>query len=289
MNTDNSTKYVDGFIHELEQFLDKLVELMPVPTLKKIIAKLPQLNKRTLMKKFYERTKNNKERIMKRDTTLFKTPWNIIPELNISLFWDNLPDHKQEIWETLTKLSIYCSIIYGDKEQRIPAQTLDVNSFVKEMKNNETSEGDMMTQAMTKVKQVVNSSVEPEVSGVMNDLIDGICTDLKTTDITKGNLMENIMGIAMKHPLKLDNMQEFPIDKLMSSAQKLMKNLGMPALDLQNMVKNIADAPPDKAMDAAHEIAQKLGIQELPKLDNNGNISQEQMNGMMKNFDLSKL
>lgn len=305
MSQEDSNKYISGFSHELEVFLDKLAELLPTEEIRKIVDKFPQLNKKKLLIKYYERTHQFKDRLTKRDETLFTKSWFVIPELDISFFWENLPSHHQLIMSTLTKLSIYSSIVADNERKNKQTKSieqhkpLDMNTFIADMKKDTCDpslNGNSMSQVMDSVKKVVNSSVDPAVSGLMNGLIEGIGEDLKNTDLTKGNLMENIMNIAMKHPLQIKDEKDFPIDKLLSSAQSLMKNLGLPAIDLQGLAQRAADVAennnsPEEVMKPVKEIAEQMGIHNLPTPNSNmtENDLVKMTQSMMKNMDINAL
>lgn len=275
MNTTETSKYIDGFSRDFSEFLTKMQKLMPCEEINKIIDKYPKLNKRKLIEKYHERTDKFADNIKKHDETLFNTSWYIIPEFDISFFWENLPEYRNDIWKILTKLSIYCSIIFNKQETRQSTPKLDIMALSSEIKkaDDETKDGgNMMTQAVSKVKDVIGDAIDPEVSGVVTNLIDKIGADLKNVDFTKGNFMENIVGLAMKHPLELEtNGKEIPIDKLLSSAQNLMKKMGLPSIDLQGMVEKAGEGNADAAMQQLQQLAQNFGLDmsKLPKLDAN--------------------
>jgi hypothetical protein len=86
----------------------------------------------------------------------------------------------------------------------------------------------------------------------------------------------------MKHPLKIDGDEKnFPVDKLLSSAQKIMKSLGMPAIDFQKLTKG------DDTTSQIQNIGKNLGIEGLEK-SSETELTQEKLlqlsQSMMKNL-----
>ena len=118
MEQSNINKYVKGFSNELLNFLVYIDDLIPTETTQKIISKYEKLNMMKLIKRYRNTVISLKDRITARDVTIFSSPLFIVPEFNMSFFWNNLPDkNKDHVWEVLSRLIIYCNIVENNNTQ----------------------------------------------------------------------------------------------------------------------------------------------------------------------------
>jgi hypothetical protein len=278
-------KYLSGFSDELLNLIFFAEEMMPTSETKKIINAYSKLDKKKLLEKFNTNLSQYKERINKRDTTLFTRDLYVIPEFNISRFWVNATtDGKERIWIALTKLLIYNSIMHGnipsstsppqidpkhskichqEKEKtnelnpyigiKVNPEEVSVGNMMNEMKEAESSGNPLMNALKDKlndpelveklkhiddkelssmtsdVKQIMAPYVDdPNVSGLMDNMLQNITAELKNTDMSNGNIFDNMVKIAekMSHKLAADTKTgAIDPDKLLKSTQGMMKEM----------------------------------------------------------------
>jgi len=260
---------------------------MPSDTVSKIIQNYEKISKDKLIQRYHRYIEPLNDKLSHNDYTIFEHELYIIPELDVSLFWNNLPqDKRKRIWDTLRRLQICSRIIVssqndeknksdekevkkevviekskdefdlfkgvgsdGEKismdtmEEEIDAGKVDGNPIMRMIKDkmnpDEISKqlqnvDKKQIQQMTKeVQQIISPHVnDPEVSGMLGDLIGDIGTELQQTDLSKGDLFENIMGIASKISTKMEkdkNINKCSPDKLLAPMQSLMKQIGLPS------------------------------------------------------------
>lgn len=82
------------------------------------------------------------------------------------------------------------------------------------------------------VKKIFDPHIsDPEVSGLFGNMINDIGNELKSTDLSKGDLFENILHIAEKMSQKMttdaSNNKCSP-EKLLNATQNVMKDMGLP-------------------------------------------------------------
>ena len=116
-------KYIDGFKTELSKFMLTINELMPSETTEYVLSKFPQLNMMKIITRFYKIMTPLKDKLTKHDPSMFENKLFIVPEFNISFFWENLPQQHQYILSILQRLLIYSNIIMDNSPQSTETTT----------------------------------------------------------------------------------------------------------------------------------------------------------------------
>jgi hypothetical protein len=288
MDLTTINKYTKGFSNELLNLIVFIEELIPTETTQNILSKYPKINTARIIKRYHGIMNPVKGKLTNRDVTIFSKPLFIIPEFNISFFWENLPeDKKNNVWEKLSRLLIYSNIIIDStpREQRVgeqnstsmskqlvkKGQTKEVNPFVGIGENNtdisvsslqkEVESGkvdgnpimkalknklnidelsnqlknvdkDSISQMTEEVRKIITPNVDdPQVSGLIGEMLTNIGDELKNSDLSNGNLFETMLQIAEKMSTKLANdasSNKCSPEKLLASTQSIMKSIGMP-------------------------------------------------------------
>ena len=110
----------------------------------------------------------------------------------------------------------------------------------------------LLSQVPDMIQGMLGGQSDPAMKSMLTEMVKGVGTELKTTDITKGNMMENLFGVAQKLSQKfatdVSNGADLPIDKLVASTQNLMKNMGLPQnaseinpVQLMGMLANLSN------------------------------------------------
>lgn len=287
MNNSVIEKYTDGFMTELYEFLKWLQEVMPTEQVMKIISLFEKINKRKIISRYYIITNTLSEQIKNKDSNIFNKELFIIPEIDISFFWHNLPvDKQKKIWYVMHRLLIYSQIIVQHSTPKpqnevenkqinnetnceqnedidlmkgvgtngtgasldtlgceIDAGAEDGNPLLKmvmdKMNPKEISkqlknvDKDTISSMTDEVQKIIAPHInDPEVSGMLGNMLNDISDELQHTDLSKGDLFENIMGIANKLSTKMkdnDKLDNCTPDKLLAPIQSLMKQIGLPS------------------------------------------------------------
>jgi hypothetical protein len=280
-------KYTDGFMTELFEFLKWLQEVMPTDQVMKIITLFDKINKQKIITRYYMITRELSEQIKTKDARIFNKELFIVPEIDISFFWKNLPSDKQKkVWYVMHRLLIYSQIII---QQSCPTQQNKTEKTHSKDENNEERDDDidlmkgvgmngtgasldtlgdeidagaedgnpLLKMVMDKMnpdeiskqlKNVDKNTIsnmtgevqkiiaphinDPEVSGMLGNMLNDIGDELQHTDLSKGDLFENIMGIANKLSTKMkddDKLGNCTPDKLLAPMQSLMRQMGLPS------------------------------------------------------------
>lgn len=115
MANSNVDKYTERFSSELYDFLIFLDKLVPQERTQQIIGKYEKLSIIKIAGRYNKIITQRKDLISKRDQSIFEKPFFIIPEVDLSFYWNNIPNtHHKIIWDTLTKLLICSNIILGE-------------------------------------------------------------------------------------------------------------------------------------------------------------------------------
>lgn len=117
------SKYVNGFKTELSKFMLTINELMPSETTEYVFSKFPQLNMMKIITRFHKIMTPLKDKLTKHDPSMFENKLFIVPEFNISFFWENLPQHHQYIFSSLQRLLIYSNIVVDNSPQSTETTT----------------------------------------------------------------------------------------------------------------------------------------------------------------------
>jgi hypothetical protein len=271
-------KYQKGFSDELLNFLSYIDEIIPTEKTQMIINKYPKLNMTKLISRYAKIMQPLKEQLTNKDVSIFQKQLFIIPEFNVSFFWENLPDeNKSKVWETLSRLLIYCNIILNNKTEEKP--NLSNNPFfgvkgsnlsvsnIKESVNKSQSDSNPILQMLTdnlkidkdklqnldeetitkmtsEVKNMISPHVDNDVSDLVENMVSGIGEELKNVDLTNGDIFSNVIKIAekMSHKLTSDMTQNnFSPEKLLKSSKAIMKEIGVPeGTDMNQLMSNPA-------------------------------------------------
>lgn len=280
------SKYIDRFSVELKKFLIVLDGLMPTETIQNIIDKYEKLNIRKLIIRYNNRMTPQKEKLTQRDESMFKVDQYIIPEVNISFYWENLPvEHRKTIWENLSRLFV-CSNIVMEKlsNEEKPKQEVKphVNLFAG-VGNNHTNNSDISVNSFVQETEVAKLEGNPIVKKIkekfnmdgLSDQINNIdqeSMDKITTGIKQfidphvadpkvsgfiGTALTDIVGKLKTHDLKNENL----FDVIMQVSNEMSTEMG------ENAEKN--NCPPEQLLASAQSILKGMGMENLSpdKLD----------------------
>lgn len=335
MDQTTSNKYIKGFSNELLNFLVFIEELIPTASTQKILSKYEKINTMKIIKRYNNVMNPLKEKLTQRDVNLFSKPLFIIPEFDMSFFWDNLPvENKDHVWETLSRLLIYSNILLANPAQQAPVKVIEkkkdpikeVNPFIgigenntnisvdslrKEVESGKVDGNPIMkalkdklnvdelskqlqnvdknsiSQMTDEVKKIIAPHVDdPQVSGLIGDMLTNIGDELKNSDLSGGNLFETMLQIAEKMSTKLAsdaNNNKCSPEKLLASTQSIMKSIGLP----ENMNPNemMAGIAGNGHGDAGNPMAALMGMMTGGSGGNSDNTMAAlmgMMNGMMK-------
>lgn len=118
MESSTIDKYITRFSHELQGLLIYLDNLVPIERTQQILEKFDKLSMIKIIKRYHSIMTPNKELISKKDVELFSTPCYIVPEINLSFYYENLPDTKRKvIWDALMKLLICSNIVIDNSNE----------------------------------------------------------------------------------------------------------------------------------------------------------------------------
>jgi hypothetical protein len=139
--------------------------------------------------------------------------------------------------------------------------TSDVGDKLKNIKDED------LNNISSSVNKLFGENVNPEVSNLVNGMVQGIGKELKNTDITKGNVFENIVGMANKMSEKYikDEKTLPPMEELARSTQNIMNGMNM----------NGSINP-----ETITQMMKQMGI--------NKNISQSDIEGAMKHMGMTQ-
>jgi hypothetical protein len=244
MEHSNVLKYQKGFSDELLTFISFIDEIIPTEKTQMIISKYSKLNITKLLTRFHKIMQPLKSQITSRDATIFQQPLFIIPEFNLSFFWENLPDtNKSRVWETLSRLLIYCNIVLDNSPKETPVAqqtnqqqnnpffgvkgggTLSVSNIKNSVEQSQMEENPLMkmltsnlnidksklkniddatiSKMTAEVKNMITPHVDGEVSDLIDNMISNIGDELKEVDLSSGEIFPKILNIAEKMSHKL--------------------------------------------------------------------------------------
>lgn len=279
MEQQTINKYTKGFSKELLEFIIYIEELFPTETNQKILNNYQKINVMRVVNRYYNIMSPLKDRVTNRDETIFNQPLFIVPEFNLSFFWENMPkQHRDHVWKTLSRLMIYANILkdatapppqpqpvvtppvkevnpyigIGEDNNTISVASLqdevasgkvDGNPIMKAIKNKlnidelskqlKNVDKESIAKMTDEVKKIISPHVDdPQVSGLLGDMLTNIGDELKNTDLTNGNLFESMLQIAEKMSTKLATDatgNRCSPEKLLASTQSIMSSIGMPA------------------------------------------------------------
>jgi len=292
-------QYADKFLMDFVNFVSVLHEIKPTLETKTFLDNRFKVNSSKLAEDVADIVLPLRDRIVKRDETLFTRKLILSNHLNLSYFWKHSThSQRQTIFDMLKKIVVYCKIIYNINDTPVTRQivqpttddefnpfigvgtngSLSINSMLEQtqpsasqtdgmnpMLNMMMSQFNMkdiseqlhniddsaLAQVPNMLQSLMGGAIDPAVSSMLKSMVSGIGDELRNTDITKGNLMENIAGIAQKMSHKLENDVkngvDLPIEKIVASTSNLMKNMGLPQnpseinpMQLMGMLANIA-------------------------------------------------
>lgn len=285
MERSEVAKYISKFSLELKNFLILLDELMPTETVQNILKKYDNLDPLKLMYRYRKSILKHKTQSVAIDESIFKSPLYIIPEVDISFYWNNLqPNHRCAITERLTRL-IICSNVIVEKmkprkcESECPKKkTINVSQNVSAKQNlfdgvgdeNENISVETFTQEsenarldcnpmLNKLREHLNvDKLSEQLNNIdeksMDKMADGIGQFIDPTDknpevktFFKG-AMCNIVDKLKTHDFKNEGL--FDVVKQVSS--EIADNL---ISDTQNNKCN-----PEQLLESAQSILKGLGI-----------------------------
>lgn len=221
---DKSTllKYQQGFYDELFKFIVDIDNIIPTESTQKIIRKFENIDKKKILLRFHKVVQPFKSQITSRDTSLFKKPLFIIPEFNMSFFWENLPnENKQHVWETLSRLLIFCNIVLDNTPKEKEQPQKELKEKVPEQEQN----------PFFGVKGSKKLSVSNMTNAVDQSQMEG------------NPLLKMLAGNLNIDQSKLKNLDDETISKMTSE----VKNMITPHVDgevselIDNMITNIGD------------------------------------------------
>jgi hypothetical protein len=188
-------QYLDRFSNELYSFLSTLDELMPTKTLQKILNNFDKLDTIKLVNVYRNQILKYKKNLTSHDVTIFSQPIFIIPEIDISFYWNNLPqNHQNTIIEKLLRL-IVCSNIINEKLQQHNAQHVTKKSESTQLLCNKTQDQN----EHQKSKNLFN--------GVGDDNVN-ISTETFVQESTEAQLDGNPLLSKLTEQLNVDQLSE---------------------------------------------------------------------------------
>lgn len=268
-STDKTEIYKSQFMTELKKFLVWLNDIIPTPQLQKIITVFEKLNKTKTIARFHKLIETKKEQVLKHDKTLFDNHCFIVPEVNLSLLWQNLPENEHEkIWEFLKRLVIICNIIYSEKVTPVTPQksiqtptaehkeNISISGLVDEMKQGEIEcnpisgileqlknvDKTKIPEMTNKIKDILMPNINnPKVAELFGGLLNDIGDELKTNELSPDNFFNTILEISKKMSTKLANNainEKCSHDDIVNSTKDILKNV----LDIKNDNVDFTDA-----------------------------------------------
>lgn len=98
---------------------------------------------------------------------------------------------------------------------------------------------DDLTKISESVMQLFPNNTNPEMTNLINGMVKGIGNELKQTDITKGNIFENMISVANKMSEKYvkDEKSLPPMEELAKSTQTMMNNINMKDLNPETLTR----------------------------------------------------
>lgn len=108
-------------------------------------------------------------------------------------------------------------------------KTLNIKGLSDKLNNMTPENVGKMTEEVQKI--IAPHIKDSESAELFRDMLSGIGEELTKTDMTKGNLLENMMNIAEKMSTKMTQEmtdKNCPPEKLMAATQSIMKSFGIP-------------------------------------------------------------
>ena len=286
------SKYLNKFSVELKNFLIVLDELMPTETVQKILEQYDVYDGMKLLNKYRNCMVRHKERLTSHDDTLFSKSLYVIPEVDISFYWNNLPEnHRKTIIDYLMRLLI-CSNIVIEKlhptRTKVPEKQEVKKANVKKQEVKKTEiqkprnlfDGVGENNNNISVESFANETADAQLDGnpLMNKLMENLNVDQLTEQLSKidDNAMNKItegisqfMGPHIQDQGVKTLFQTMPkdiIEKLKTCDIKkdglwgVVKKMSTEMADDMTSNKNTAQCDPEKLMESAQAMMSNLGL-----------------------------
>jgi hypothetical protein len=277
-----TSRYLTGFSNELLDLVNSLQLWMPSDVTLNILNLYPKLSAKKLSDRYRKLISPCKPQLTAKDVTLFDKPVLIMPELDISFYWQNLDQSKRDvIWKTMSKLLIHTNIIHdmdntSDVSSEIqPAPNvipqektvMEVNPFVGIGQNGEDISIDTMLSEMDLGKSQGNPIMNAIQSKLnMNEIRDEL-KQMSGDDIVQiTNGVRDVIGLQQYDP-QVSTM----MDKILTGIGDELKTADLGNGNLFDSMLKIAEkvsgqlAPgqqcsTDKLMETTQNIMKTLGL-----------------------------
>jgi len=239
MNTENYNKYLSGFSTELYNFLEYVDTIIPTLSTQSIMKKYSKLNILKLLQRYNKIATPLKQNITDRDESIFSVQFFVVPEFNMSFFWEHIPvDKREHIWKTLSRLLIYSNVVTD-------ILTKGVSGKVEEMKVNEAKKKKKRVNAFAGVGNVSQSDADFSIESLIKNREPQTNSGDKSMDMLMGvmKMMEkkfNLNGITDKlKDIKLD--QNNSVENMSGEFDKVLKN-NVKDPEAYKFIKNMMDS-----------------------------------------------
>jgi hypothetical protein len=294
MERTDVSKYINKFSVELKNFLIFLDELIPTEIVQNILGKYDELDTLKLMEKYRRNILKFKDKLAERDATIFKTTLYIIPEVDISFYWNNLQQtHRNTIAEKLLRL-IVCSNVIVEKmtpqkyqpsvkqmEQPTPHNPqvernlfngvgedntdISVETFTHETETAQLDGNPLLNKLedylnVDQISEQLNKIDGESMNKIVDDIGKFIDPHVQNPEVKTSlkNAMCNIIDKFKTHDLKTEGLFDVISQVSNEMAHKLTS-------DTQN-----SECPPEHLLESAHSILKSLGVDK--------NINPEKLN-----------
>jgi hypothetical protein len=256
------------FINEIDDGSDEII---------KIKSLFEKIDIKKISERFVKLLTPLRDKIKNKDISIFNETFMILPNVNLSRIWKSLTDEKKErVWLFITLFDMLSSInakndvdpIYGVgqdapisvddfrhnltvAEQSIKKEDTDPISMIlgklgiknlseitDELKNIDKTKIDTATTDMKKLLGITDTGTGDFISKMIGSIAD----ELRDTDLTKGNQIENFMKIAetvaskMRPEIENGNVD---INSLLNSTQSLANKMNGNTDEFINQLNDI--------------------------------------------------
>lgn len=264
-------QYVNKFSDDLHKLLVFLNNVMPTENVQRMLKMYEHLNIVKIMSIFHRNVSKHRNNILSKDYDVFEHKLFIIPELEISIYWNNLPqNHRKTLVDFISRLIICSNVVFEKAKTEINKEDennsgISVASVAKEVKtikvgnNNglldkikeyfnfselndklENLNGESLEQVTSCLDDIISPHVsDQKTKEFFNDATKNIINKLKTHDFKKENLLDVVQSISSEMATdmtkKVDT-SECDQNQILNTAKSFMNQLGIDEkVSLENM------------------------------------------------------
>lgn len=312
------------FMKTLKMFVNELHTNFYTEETKKFLDIFDKINSSKIIKRVYDFLLPLKKDILNKNSNIFKIEQFILPEIDLSKFWNNLDEIKRNnIWIYLQMLSITSSSICNTSNFNpyigIEGGNITVDSLCKEMATNSSMKDNVGIKSLVNMilQQVGVKNPEEFVGNFINEI-----KDIKPETVEKTvNELNEHMGIegtenkeflrkiitALPNEIKNIDFEKESFNGIIKIAQNIMENVIKPDLEngkinvgeLLNLQNNLMKKMnkdiklDDKKTKDANEMLKKMTSMLPPELFSNGEsipteIPEEILNSFGKKIDVKE-